>query len=632
MTEIETRQSKMLLDEVVTALINGIKEVEATNESITVKSRKFKGLATKAVNALFGKRAKIKPNTGIVYTSKIRAQVTKLGLFHHSFDQSMAKLIESNPLFASELEALNGLPLVPFREGLQALKVKCQAAEHLLKELGYLKPSQADYPSQLTTLSKRYQDWESDVKHLKQRTLEKRTQALETLKEKLAAAESLQEAVSGLKIDHEVMRWLKPPVVKKEKVENQQAQALDRKKSGGVIHIDYKALMAHVEYLANPKIINETWTWEAIATAVAFATGRRPIEVLLQGKFEKIDQHRLWFSGQAKERGGVDYENRFQIYSLIDADFVLQAVERLRDYSTVKALNELDEARHYEKNRLVNNRVAGPLNQFMRRFMLGAGLTTGIPGRDWVFKDTRAIYGKLCYDLFFEADPRWEKMDADVFYKELLGHSELNAQQHYKHIKFRNLGKQWKTIEHEEKDRFTELEKLDDHPELSSKAMQAIHQWVKDYVRANPSAEVISNTIRRGKGTRLDSANRYLEVVKGAIGLDYSLADILASDEDVEAAQGADQVEEHDEPEAEPAPVKATPAKAKKVAQEKPQPAERPHFKAPHKNDDGTYLAEFDLAGATHTYTVTADDSMAAMKQAWAMYQDELKGGKAKKK
>ncbi|WP_235861193.1 protelomerase family protein, partial [Photobacterium phosphoreum] len=155
------------------------------------------------------------------------------------------------------------------------------------------------------------------------------------------------------------------------------------------------------------------WKWEALATGIALATGRRAIEVLIQGEFEQIGKYSISFSGQAKERTGIDHTNKFEIYSLIDADKVISAIEVLRNYPNIKAMiKELNDGRHYQFNELVHNRTATHLNNFMREMMSGANIDTGI-GRNWVFKDTRAIYAAICFKLFFDTDDRWKNVDQD---------------------------------------------------------------------------------------------------------------------------------------------------------------------------------------------------------------------------
>ncbi|PSW22905.1 hypothetical protein C9J19_20875, partial [Photobacterium phosphoreum] len=156
-------------------------------------------------------------------------------------------------------------------------------------------------------------------------------------------------------------------------------------KKAQTIDIDYPTIMSRCEYLLSPVNLS-VWKWEALATGIALATGRRAIEVLIQGEFEQIGKYSISFSGQAKERTGIDHTNKFEIYSLIDADKVISAIEVLRNYPNIKAMiKELNDGRHYQFNELVHNRTATHLNNFMREMMSGANIDTGI-GRNWVFK------------------------------------------------------------------------------------------------------------------------------------------------------------------------------------------------------------------------------------------------------
>ncbi|WP_220384928.1 telomere resolvase, partial [Klebsiella pneumoniae] len=47
-----------------------------------------------------------------------------------------------------------------------------------------------------------------------------------------------------------------------------------------------------------------------------------------------------------------------------------------------------------------------------------------------VYKDSRAIYARIAYEMFFRVDPRWKNVDEDVFFMEILGHDDENTQLH----------------------------------------------------------------------------------------------------------------------------------------------------------------------------------------------------------
>ncbi|MBX4308959.1 telomere resolvase, partial [Mycobacterium tuberculosis] len=58
-----------------------------------------------------------------------------------------------------------------------------------------------------------------------------------------------------------------------------------------------------------------------------------------------------------------------------------------------------------------------------------------------VYKDSRAIYARIAYEMFFRVYPRWKNVDEDVFFMEILGHDDENTQLHYKQFKLANFSR-----------------------------------------------------------------------------------------------------------------------------------------------------------------------------------------------
>ncbi|WP_329502364.1 protelomerase family protein [Pseudomonas aeruginosa] len=156
-----------------------------------------------------------------------------------------------------------------------------------------------------------------------------------------------------------------------------------------------------------------------LALGLALATGRREVEILKLAKFEKVGEFELEFSGQAKRRGGVDYGDSYRIYTLLQADVVLEAFAKLRAMPEVLELQHLD-------NTEVNRRVAKTLNTQAKRVF---------GNQERVFKDSRAIWARVVFELHFTRDARWAKVNETVFWREMLGHEDMDTQESYKAFK-----------------------------------------------------------------------------------------------------------------------------------------------------------------------------------------------------
>ncbi|WP_234913506.1 protelomerase family protein [Vibrio anguillarum] len=613
-SDIEKRNRKIDLDKIIEDMFKEIDEINKSERSQGQKTQAFRRAAEKVTRALYGKRAKSKRdaithNTASKYLTKIRNRVTAHGWLHHSLAITLERLTNKYPHCRHLIEPLQDLELEATRLGVKALKDKLLQADRLRKAISAINVDSTRYASEVNAASKAFEDWKVEVQKLKPVNKADRAQQKDALFALLDESGDLFNDLEHLKIDHEIMRWLVKDSFTAAVSSETSAFALSKKK-GQTIDIDYPTIMARCEFLLSP-VNPDVWNWEALATGIALATGRRAIEVLVQGEFVKSGTHKLMFSGQAKERGGVDRENQFEIYSLVEADTVLAAIKMLRGYSKItNMISELEAGRHYQFNELVHNRTAAYLNDFMRDMMEGANISTGIPDRSWVFKDTRAIYAAICFKLFFETDKRWQKMDQDMFFQTLLGHSDPKAQAHYKQFKILRAGQKWESIVTEEKNRLEELKRFDNHEDiLASKAISRMHENVKKLIEQDPDIDIKQRTIKSNFGGNYATIRKYLGIVEEALSFDTTLETILKQD-DGEKTEGK-----------KPEPKEAKKAPEKKTGTEEVKPEDKPKFTVPKHLESGHWLVGINYHGIDYDFTVTADNAMKAMHAAWDEYQ-----------
>ncbi|PSW48368.1 hypothetical protein CTM83_20245 [Photobacterium leiognathi subsp. mandapamensis] len=602
-------------------MFSEISKIDGSKKNQSQKTQSYRRAADKVVRALYGKRAKNKANaitlnTASKYLTKVRNQVTKRGWLHHSYEQTVNRLNGRYPLCVHLLSPLEGQELETTRLRVKALKDKLLQVDRLEKALHGIDPNSAKYASSINELSKSFVDWKDEILRLKPVNKDERIEHINDLYTMFGECRELYNDLGGLKIDHEVMRWLiKDDFAAAEGAETS-ASALSAKK-GQTIDIDYPTIMSRCEFLLSPVNLS-VWKWEALAVGIALATGRRAIEVLIQGEFTKTGKYSLKFSGQAKERTGIDRENEFEIYSLIEADKVLSAIEILRSYPNIQAMfKELSEGRHYQFNELVHNRTATHLNNFMRDMMRGAEMETGI-GRDWVFKDTRAIYAAICFKLFFDTDKRWNNVDQDMFFQTLLGHSDPKAQAHYKQFKIKRAGSKWDSIVADKKDRLTELERFDRHDDIvnsSRGSMLKMHNNVKSLIKQDPNVKITQRIIKDNFGGNYATIKKYLAIVDEALSFETTLETILSKDVQTEPSEACVSVSKKDT-------SKSSNTKEKNKQQaEKAQPSpEKPKFKILNQ-DENNWLVEMLYDNKQYNLNVPAANNMEAMKNAWQQYE-----------
>ncbi len=161
-----------------------------------------------------------------------------------------------------------------------------------------------------------------------------------------------------------------------------------------------------------------------LALGVALATGRRSTEVFCTAEFELVDKYKVSFKGQLKKQfwqGKKDIE--YFIYTLVPAELVIKAHERLRNYDVVKTVSET-----YKETKdvtIVNRKFARSCGMAAKRH-----LTQFDPARKFTFKDSRSIWGAVALDLFFDND-EWEGCAKEVFLQHQYGHDTPMQQLDY---------------------------------------------------------------------------------------------------------------------------------------------------------------------------------------------------------
>lgn len=314
------------------------------------------------------------------------------------------------------------------------------------------------------------------------------------------------EDIRGMKLDHEIMRHLTLSSAQKADLAESAAETLEER-AVNTVEINYRWLMDQVyELMTNrDRMVDGEYRpyYSHLALGLALATGRRSIEILKTGRIKKVSRYQVEFSGQAKKRGGVDYSQAYHIYTLIDADLVVEAWDELRSLPEVEELQDMD-------NTEINRRTAKTLNTLTKRIF---------DDDDRVFKDSRAIWARLVFEIHFARDKRWRKVTEDVFWREMLGHEDMDTQRSYRAFKIDYAENEDEPEQESEfGSRIEALRALDNESEIvSSKAMARVHAWVKEQIEQEPEAKITQSLISRELGTYRPTIKAYLELAREAL-------------------------------------------------------------------------------------------------------------------
>lgn len=636
---------KVKIGELINSLVNEVEAIDASDRPQGDKTKKIKAAALKYKNALFNDKRKfrgkglekrISANTFNAYMSRARKRFDDK--LHHNFEKNVIKLSEKYPLYNEELSSWLSMPAASIRQHMSRLQAKLKEIMPLAEDLSNIKIGAKNSETKINKLANKYPEWQFAISDLNSEDWKDKRDYLYKL---FQQGSSLLEDLNNLKVNHEVLYHLQLSSAERTSIQQRWANVLSEKKRNVVV-IDYPRYMQAIYDIINKPIVSFDLTTRRgmapLAFALAALSGRRMIEIMLQGEFSVAGKYTVTFLGQAKKRSEDKAISR-KIYTLCDATLFVNLVNELRSCPAAADFDEVIKGYGENDTRSENGRInailATAFNPWVKIFL-------GDDRR--VYKDSRAIYARIAYEMFFRVDSRWKNVDEDVFFMEILGHDDENTQLHYKQFKLANFSRTWRPNVGEENTRLAALQKLDSMmPDFArGDAGVRIHETVKQLVEQDPSIKITNSTLRPFNfSTRL--IPRYLEFAADALGQfvgengqwqlkDEAPAIVLADEEILEPMDDVDLDDENhddetldddeievDESEGEELEEAGDAEDAEKAEQEEKHPG-KPNFKAPRDNGDGTYMVEFEFDGRHYAWSGAAGNRVEAMQSAWSAY------------
>ncbi|HBB4487926.1 TPA: protelomerase [Citrobacter freundii] len=630
--------SKVKIGELINSLVNEVESIDASDRTQSEKTKRIKAAATRYKNALFndkrkfrgkGLQKRITANTFNAYMSRARKRFDDK--LHHSFDKNIHKLSEKYPLYSEEISSWLSMPAATIRQHMSALQSKLKSIMPLAEELSNLKLGVKSSEAKLIKLAKKYPDWSFAISDL---TSENWKDSRDYLYKLFQQGSSLLEDLSQLKVNHEVLYHLQLSPAERTSIQQRWADVL-RDKKRNVVIIDYPTYMQSIYDILNSPTalfsLNTRSGMAPLAFALAAVSGRRMIEIMFQGEFKVSGKYTVDFSGQAKKRS-EDKEVSRKIYTLCEAKLFVELLNELRSCRAASDFDDVIKGYGENDTRSENGRInailAKAFNPWVKSFF-------GDDRR--VYKDSRAIYARIAYEMFFRVDPRWKNVDEDVFFMEILGHDDENTQLHYKQFKLANFSRTWRPHVGNENTRLVALQQLDEAMPGFARgdAGVRLHETVKQLVEQDPSVKITNSTLRAFKFSPT-MISRYLEFAADALEQfvgengQWQLkvetpAIILPDDDAVEPIDEPDddsQDDDLDDDEIELDEENGQPHDEQEEPEERQPAAPKPIFKPAKNNGDGTYMIEFEYDGKHYAWSGPADSPMAAMRSAWAAYHN----------
>lgn len=549
---------KISLQKIADALIADVKAIETSSRSQGEKTLAHKRAAKKAMNALFLDKKKyggdkvnnrIKLATFSSYLARLRRELEALGYHHHLLAREAGRMVNRYPLHAHLFQPFleEGKTPAELRQVKLDAKEALQQERQLADQLNAVNYTKG-YKAALLKLAKEYPGWRERIESLVDQN--GRPERLAELRRSFAEVAGAWADLDKLKIDHEAIVALAMPKDLRESLQQGADQRLADKQRSTIL-IDYPTYMRKLGLLLTQPWATfgdlKRWDFDMAVFALCGATGRRPIEIILLGNLEKIDNERLRFTGSAKKRDGVKDEARV-IYSLFPTDMVMAAFTWLRSTDRAQGFAGTDPTQLRTQEVIINGIVADKLNQLARRVFYGVGQAARL-------YDTRAIYARICYERWFQHDARWERVNEDGFFSEILGHDDPTSQLNYKSIKLDRFDRKQVKVE-TMPSRVDALAAFDDKMADLARGDAAVklHQWVKDQLAADPGKVINQTVIVREYKAYRPMVKAYLELVGDALmvpdglakGLDLSFLDVPVTADDA-VFMNADTAAELDE-------------------------------------------------------------------------------------
>jgi len=244
----------------------------------------------------------------------------------------------------------------------------------------------------------------------------------------------LINALDALVLDHELVKALSFTSDERRQLQQVNAQGLAKKATAPT-----RLGWADVERLIQDNLHSTTLGRQAFA--LALASGRRTVELIHYARFEKLDEQRVMFYGQAKKGLGITTKG-YPIYLLIPTDAFLAAFAEFRTRDKIVALQTaLEGLPRFERNQAINQATAGVFNSAAKLCLCDVGVAYKEHGEHWKyrvfytssqlepsFKDSRAIYARVCVDRFYEVSQQHQPLMKLAFIKALLGHGETSTE------------------------------------------------------------------------------------------------------------------------------------------------------------------------------------------------------------
>lgn len=318
---------------------------------------------------------KISLSTMKGYLSKARKAIADSGLKHHLFEDNILKLKTRYPLLKDDLNGFEGLT---FPECLKYRKSLLKSIRGRLND-GFYGNDKKKIAAFLVSLEK---------------------------------VVIIPVVINGLSLTDDELESL-----------SKAAKEVRTIKKASRIKIDTVLMKKMIIELLNAECFRLN------AVGVGLATGRRLIEIIIQGGFKPIGKYEFMFSGQAKNSDTKPYK----IPTLAPTELLTSVIQKIRSQSRVHVIRDHMNVpnERYTPNEIFNNHSREFTDAAEKYFSEKMG---DKKYGNWMFKDVRAINARLSFNVYENEclSKKIDPMDEGDFFSNTLGHVDELSKENYK--------------------------------------------------------------------------------------------------------------------------------------------------------------------------------------------------------
>lgn len=210
------------------------------------------------------------------------------------------------------------MPAASIRQNMSALQAKLKEIMPLAEDLSNIKIGAKNSDAKLTKLANKYPEWQFAISDLNSDDWKDKRDYLYKL---FQQGSSLLEDLNNLKVNHEVLYHLQLSSAERTSIQQRWANILSEKKRNVVV-IDYPRYMQAIYDIINKPISSFDLTTRRgmapLAFALAALSGRRMIEIMLQGEFSVAGKYTVTFLGQAKNAQKIKvYQEKYILFATL---------------------------------------------------------------------------------------------------------------------------------------------------------------------------------------------------------------------------------------------------------------------------------------------------------------------------